>query len=278
MFMVFRNFFAALILVGLFLTGCVTAETPTPQVEAPTSLPATVLAPTPEQAIEAGQKSVTLAVTEYPPYYGEHLEGQGPLSEIIITAYQRMGYEVRLEFFPWARALETAQDGTVDGIFSMWYRADREEWFAFSDPMVPNEIGFYKWTSDTISFERLEDLEPYVVGVVRGYANTPEFDQASYITKEEATDDEMNIRKLCKQRVDLILTDKELARYLIDTNYPECSDSLEWMEPALEIVPQYLAISRLAADYQTKLNDFNEGLKRITEDGSLQQILTKHGF
>lgn len=95
---------------------------------------------------------------------------------------------------------------------------------------------------------------------------------------EEVTSDEQNIRKIYHERVDLILIDKGVAQYLIATKFPEYQEELEWMEPALEHVAQHLVLSKQVAEYRIKLNDFNEGLRLITEDGTLQRILTKHGF
>lgn len=223
-------------------------------------------------------KQIRLASSEYPPYFGEQLDNQGVITEIIVEAYTRIGYEVEIKFMPWARSLEMTKEGDFDGMFALWYREEREQWFAFSAPLPPNELGFYKRRDNPITFTRFEDLRGYRIGTCRGYANPPEFEQATYLRTEEVPSDEQNIQKVYHERVDLILIDKGLAQYLIATKFPEYQEELEWIEPALERVAQHLVLSKQVAAYQTKLNDFNEGLRLITEDGTLQRILTKHGF
>ena len=249
------------------------ADVTTPTATAPASVPDFTPAP-----VSPENRTIVLATTEYPPYYGEHLEGQGVLVEIIIAAYERAGYTVTIDFLPWARALRDAQEGRYDGMFTLWHRPERDEWFVFSAPMMPNVTGFYKRTEAAISFESLEDLAAYRIGAVRGYVNPPEFEQAPYLRIEEADDDATNLRKLYAERVDLIMIDRVLARHLINTQYPEYRQHLEWLEPALIVDPQYLVISKLAPDYQTKLADFNAGLTSITADGTLEDLLAKHGF
>ena len=226
----------------------------------------------------AAAQEVTLVSSEHPPYFGENLGNYGFITEIIVEAYKKAGYDVKVEFMPWARGLELTKQGDYDGMFALWHRKDREEWFVFSDPLPPNELGFYKRASDDISFTTLEDLKPYVIGTVRGYANPPEFDQASYLRKEETVDDETNLRKLLNKRVDLVVIDKGLAMYTLETEFPNQKGDAEWIEPALEKVDQHLVISKKAKDYQQKLEDFNRGLKQLTEEGGVQEILTKHGF
>ena len=87
---------------------------------------------------------------------------------------------------------------------------------------------------DKISFSSLKDLIPYKIGVVRGYVNTKEFDAADYLNKDEANDDLTNFRKLLKNRVDLVIADKFVGKYVMETNLADDVDKIEFIEPPLE--------------------------------------------
>jgi len=220
---------------------------------------------------------IHLASSEYPPYFGEKLDNNGVISEIIVKSFNRVGYDVEITFMPWARAFEMTKRGDFDGMFALWHRKDREKWFLFSEPLLPkNEIGFYKRKENNITYKRLEDLKEYYIGVCRQYANPPEFEQATFLKIEEVVNDKQNILKLYHKRVDLILIDKGLAQYLITTQFPKYQEELEWMEPVLETVEQHLVISKDANVYLIKI--FNEGLRVIKEEGTIQRILRKHEF
>ena len=227
--------------------------------------------------VVAADKVVKLAATEWPPFYGKELKGHGFITEIIATAFERSGYTIEVMFLPWKRALEKSREGAFDGLFTVWYREEREEWFVFSEPLPANEVGFYKRTADDISFATYDDLRPYRIGVVRGYANPPGFDEAGLNTSV-VVDDETNFRKLEKGRIDLVLSDRLVGQYIINTYLAGSDGSFEWLTPALKIDPQHLVFSKQVEGYEQMLKDFNAGLAAIDADGTLAAIMKRHGF
>lgn len=226
----------------------------------------------------SASKEIHLAFGEYPPYYGQELVNNGSISEIIVEAYKRMDYRVKLHFIPsWARRIKETKEGKYDGIYSGWFREERKKWFAFSNPLPPNELGFYKRKNHNISFNKLEDLRPYSVGIVLGYANSEKFEQAQLKTEAVETESQ-NIGKLLLNRIDLVLIDKGVGRYILNTKYADKSSRVEWMPPAIEVANQYLMISKKTDEYQQKLDDFNTGLNILIEHNIVEKIMKKHGF
>ena len=225
----------------------------------------------------AAERTLNIAATEYPPYYGKYLENNGFFTEIIREAFRRNGYDVEIKFLPWKRALEGAKNGMYDGLYSVWYRPEREEWFVFSDPLPANELVFFKHKDNDISFGSYDDLKPYKIGVVRGYALPPGFEEAGLKTAL-ANNDEQNLRKLYRRRLELVLVDKIVAKYIIDTELPEAASELEWLDPPAHVEIQYLVISKKAPDYEAILADFNEGLAAMKADGTLDAIMARQGF
>ena len=222
------------------------------------------------------EKKVRLASSEYPPYFGSELKNKGFLTEVTVEAFKRVGYQTEVEFYPFARTFEYGKSGEVDGIIVLWYTKEREQWFAFSNPLPPNLLGFYKHKSEKINFRTYSDLKPYEIGIVRGYANPSGFDEANLHT-QAVVKDTQNLFKLYRKRIDLVLIDKGVAQYIINTQYPEYEKKLEWLEPALQVKPQYIAFSKKANNYERKLKDFNLGLIRLTEEGGVREIMNKHG-
>lgn len=224
------------------------------------------------------EKNVSLSYVSYPPYYDKDLELGGPLSEIIVAAFADQGYRVRREQLPWSRAIKWTEEGKFDGLYSAWYREEREEHFAFSSPLPGNELVLFKQKKTQISFKDYKDLKPYSIGVVRGYANPPGFDEAD-LNLAAVTTDKQNLLKLADSRIDLALVDKALGKYILKTELPsDKASQIDWIEPPLKVENQYLMFSKKAPDYQQKLEAFNKGLKVITENGELQRILEKHGI
>jgi len=224
------------------------------------------------------ERQILLAATEYPPYYGAKLHNQGVITEIIREAFKRSGYEVEIRFLPWKRALEATRRGEFDALFTAWYRENRTQWFDFSDPLpIANQIGFYKRVNRHIAFRSIEELRPYKIGIVRGYSNPVDFDQAGLDT-EAVTDDRLNMKKLAAGRIDLVLIDRVIGQYIIDTDLPESANLLEWIDPPLKTDDQYLIFSKNVSDFAVKRAAFNRGLRHIIKTGQVRKIITRHGF
>lgn len=224
------------------------------------------------------QETLDIAATEYPPFYGAELEDNGFMTEIVVQAFDRAGFDSSVDFLPWKRAFEGTRDGKYDALFTMWYRQEREEHFLFSDPLPANELVFLVRAGDGGgTFEGFDALTDKTIGVVRGYAAPPGFEEAG-LKVSEARDDEENLRKLLRGRVDMVLTDRIVAQHIINTALVDEQEQFGWMEPPVHVDIQYLVIPKANADSGTLMTAFNEALAAMTADGTLEGIMAKHGF
>jgi len=230
-------------------------------------------------------KIVKLVTLDWPPYIGSEIKDGSSMSpnfgyvaDLVTQAYKKMGYEVIIDFRPWERALNESTSGIYDGLMPEYYSKERESDFVFSAAFPGGPVGFLQRKESKISFKTLKDLSKYTIGIVAGYINTTEFDNASYLKKEEAVDDETNIRKLIGKRIDLIFIDKYVAQFLIKSTFSESSALLEFIEPGLEVKPLYIAFSKKAKGYEQKMKDFNTGLAKLKDEGKIVAIMKAHGL
>jgi polar amino acid transport system substrate-binding protein len=49
-------------------------------------------------------REITMRTLNWEPYDGEELPRQGFFTELVGTAFERAGHQVKVEFMPWARA------------------------------------------------------------------------------------------------------------------------------------------------------------------------------
>ncbi len=226
----------------------------------------------------SSDKKVIIATCEYPPYYGEKLNSRGFITEIVVEAFKRGGYKTQIDFYPWKRALITTKNGINDAIYTIWPSKEREKWFLFSSPLPPNELVFYKNKTRNVKITGYKDLDKYTVGIVRGYKYPKKFNEIEKFRKIEAVDDFMNLFNLAREHVDIIIIDKIQAKYLIKKKFPSLINDLSPVTPAIEVVNQYLAISKKVKNAYIKLDAFNTGLKKMREDGTVTKIMKMHGF
>ena len=234
----------------------------------------------------AGAKPVVrLATLDWEPYIGQKLRDQGYTAALIREAYRDQGWDVKIEFYPWARALHLAKTGAVDGLMPEYFNASRKSEFNYSFPFPGGPLVLYKRKDDAVAFSTdpakdqdraLRALREKRFGVVRGYLNTPVFDAAAYLTKEAASDDATNLRKLVYKRIDLAVIDQRVAEYLIRTQYPEYAGKLEPMQPALADNPLYIAFSLKAPQHNQARVAFNRGLARMKADGRIDALYKKY--
>lgn len=235
----------------------------------------------------ASGKTITLTTSELQPYIGQTLENNGYVYELISEVFQRLGYDVEINFFPWARSIKVAQEGFADGIMPIYYDEKLTEQFVFSDPFPGGNIGLLKRKDLPVSYradpakdpiKALGGLQDYVFGIVRGSVHIPEFDQAKFLKKEVVHDDLLNLKKLFGKRVDFIVIDKYTAADIMVKRLPHMIGHLEFMEPALATRNFHVAFSKKVPGYQQRVEDFNRMLQQVVNDTTLDKILASHGL
>ncbi|MEL6436384.1 MAG: transporter substrate-binding domain-containing protein [Pseudomonadota bacterium] len=229
------------------------------------------------QSAWAQEEALELASTEYPPFYGSELDDNGFVSEIVVEAFNRVGYGSKIDFLPWRRAYESGKAGNYDAVFTMWWRPERAEDYHFSDPLPSNELVFVVRKGDGEVFEGYESLKGKTIGFVRDYAAPPGFEQAG-LRVSESRDDEENLRKLLRGRVDAVLADRIVAQHIINTEMPDEETAFAVLSPPVHIDIQYLAIPKVREGGTELMAAFNSALADMTSDGTLEAIMAKHGF
>ncbi|MDX1451948.1 MAG: transporter substrate-binding domain-containing protein [Oleiphilaceae bacterium] len=226
---------------------------------------------------ETSSKRINLAYVSYPPYYASDLPHGGPISQIIEEAFERAGYSVSREELPWARAFEWTREGEYDALYTAWYREERKEHFAFSEPLPANEIVFFAHRDLARDYNGPESLNNKVLGVVRGYALPAKLSLAS-LSVQRVTSDQQNIEKLVRGYIDVTIIDRALAKYLMRQFAPSKIDLYQALNPPLEIENQHLIFSRKAENYAAKLASFNAAYLQLKAEGRVSQLLKEHGL
>lgn len=228
--------------------------------------------------ISAAAETIRLATLDWEPYIGKSLKNNGYVGEVIREAFQRSGYTVTMDFLPWARVVKMAKEGKYDGYFPEYPADNLNDDFLLSSHFKGGPLVFFKRKGESIPFSSLESLKPYRIGVVRGYINEKNFDAATFLKKDEGTDDLTNFKKLLKKRIDLVVADQFVGSHLIQTHLPDDQGNIDVVDPPLELKDLILCIAKGTPDAQKKMDAFNQGLDAIKSDGTLDRILKSHGF
>ena len=163
-------------------------------------------------------EKVTVATLNWAPYISENMDNQGYVAQIIHKSFESQGYDVELKYWPWARTVAMAEKGKVDAYGPEYYAEKLNELHHVSEPFQGGPAGLFRLKGSDITYETLEDLKGYRIGVVRGYVNEEEFDKADFLEKDPVKDDLTNIKKLLAGRIDLFFCDKYVGKWLAKQN------------------------------------------------------------
>lgn len=159
--------------------------------------------------------AIELSSLEWPPYSGAELPGQGALPQLLRQALSSQNESLLIRFQPWNRAIKSAsEDPFVVGYFPE-YKAENLPCL-YSDSIGTSRLGLAHRSDLTFSWQQLDELARYRIGVVNGYRNSPEFDALVATGKlkvEAAVSDELNLLKLLYGRLDLVVIDEQVMQY-----------------------------------------------------------------
>ncbi|MGD8723654.1 MAG: transporter substrate-binding domain-containing protein [Desulfobacterales bacterium] len=219
------------------------------------------------------------AVTEpWPPYMGPKLMYNGFLPEVLLKAFDKVGYTVTVEFRPWAKAVEQVKTGESDILCGAYYTAEREKFLAYSQPIAEAQDVLFMKKGRNITYQQLADLKPYKIGVVKGAAHGKEFDAADFLKKEEETSSGQNIRKLLVGKIDLMAGPRDVIKFIIKRDFPQFVDKIEVVNPPLSTNKIYFGFSKKVARHRALLEAFSKGLRIIKNDGTFYYLAQKHGI
>ncbi len=225
----------------------------------------------------AEARRVIMATVPWAPFYDPGLEDDGFISEISRAAFSAAGHEAELEFMPWARAMLEVRQGDRHVLMGAYYTEERAETYIASDRIYTTSVGLVALQGLGVdSYDELRDLSEYTIGYGRGWATTDEFDNAEYLDKEAADNNVLNVRKLYAGRIDMIAMNFDrFSKIAEDEGFDP--DEAVFLEPPLQSSGLYVMASRAIDDPETLIEEFNEGLKAIRENGRYDEIVERFG-
>lgn len=243
---------------------------------------------------EDSDKVINLATLNWPPYISEAVCNKGWVFQFTVAILVSKGYQVNIHFYPWARSVMLVEQGKMDILFPEYFIESsapsdavlgkkRRELLALSNKFAGGDLSLLKRKGDSFNLQAdLGNLKGKIIGVVRGYQNTPEFDammDSKQFAVVEALDELQLVKLLVAKRVDLIIGDPSVFIYSV--NYSNLSNrnkqallnSIEKIEPALKYNHLYYAISKNYPQRHQLLDDINLALLEFKQSGETDRFI-----
>jgi polar amino acid transport system substrate-binding protein len=209
-----------------------------------------------------------LVTEEIPPYaYKQNGKPAGASVEIIEALFKEADIPYKISIYPWQRALVTAKTKSAC-IFPIQRTQSREVLFNWVSPVLITQTAFYTTPSSSLNIRVLNDVKGYKIGTYRGsavgeYLTAQGFDVA-YTTK-----DNVNIRKLTSNRIDLWASDTLTASDLAKKEKREIKEALVY----------FTTLRALACNpsvSEDTINKLNKALQIIYQKGIVDSIMKKY--
>lgn len=221
--------------------------------------------------------SLRLSCIDFPPYKiaPNEIGGEGaPLKpgmdvEIIKAAFAGSSLQPEFDFMPFKRAIELAARGEYAGICGCSRSAEREKTFLFSEPVNRVSLGLFAGAKEDLDgISTVDDLAGRHVIMVNGYVLEKELRAAGANISFVPDDRQAGI--MLDHRPHFILAG---FRQPIEYHRERAGLTRPLFFRELSSGPNFLCLSRAYPDVDRVMAIFNEGLKRINEDGSYAAIL-----
>jgi polar amino acid transport system substrate-binding protein len=221
-------------------------------------------------------REISIETLEWPPNISEKLPGYGLNSALVKAAFEAAGHTVNIQFLPWTRALSDVLEGRADVVMGAYYNEQRVTKYIYSDLIYHVDVGLIARPGlNKKDYESLQELVPYKIGIARSYTNSEEFDAARYLKKIIAATPLLNVRKLFRGRIDMTVMSFDSFRYEAEKE-GFCPDRATFLQPPLQRHGLYIMGSKKISDGQKIINDFNNGLKTIKENGTFDSIMQEY--
>ena len=202
-------------------------------------------------------------VTEpFPPYtFATDGRAAGPMVDVLQAACAKLGWSCSIEVLPWRRALNMAQHGEVEGIFTVVDSPERRQYFHVSPPVI--EARYVLFARLGSGFQYAGDPQTLAGRVIGAYGPS-----ATALTLEQL------IEGVPRTRSEIEPDNRTVVRKLAAGRYGEDGLAL-----ANEAVAQHLmredGLHNLQPAGLVKAFGYSFGLTRQSVDPAQAQALAK---
>ncbi|WP_432579665.1 substrate-binding periplasmic protein [Vibrio sinus] len=217
-----------------------------------------------------GKEVVTLATSEWTPYQSKRLKHDGFVTQIVVEAFEKEGYEVELAYLPWVRGYELVKQGKLDGTFIWAFSKEREKDFLFSEPVIHLALSIFHRSNMQLNWNNPSDFSQYRIGGQIGFDyGLSELEKNETLTIFRIANAEGNYHKLTNNRLDIILDFTDVGYHLI--NKLGLTGQITASPKPLNTRAYSLLISKQSPRARELINAFNRGIKKMRDSAQIEK-------
>lgn len=218
----------------------------------------------------ASAQTIVFGANESPPFWSSEMD-QGGMGGAIVQAISReAGLHAAIEFKPLQRLIDLDTGNDVGNpVFFM-----RNQDYAAIIPIAIYQSALFYYApnhANSITFQRLDDLKKYRIGILKGTLLDRTFFARAGIDFAESYSQESLFKKLKLGRIDLVLEIDMIGYHTIGKLFPEERDAFQSL-----VMPQSsnpIAMMMAEETPAAIAEKYQAALKRIIRDGRYLGLL-----
>ncbi|PWC44229.1 transporter substrate-binding domain-containing protein [Azospirillum sp. TSO22-1] len=212
----------------------------------------------------------TIASEDHFPPYNYSLKGKrtGVDTEIVEALLKELGVTPVHRPLSWREVVQSMDENTADVAFQFIASPTRFEQYNMIGPFRTGTTVFVVRKDSDITYERLEDLAPYRIGVVDGFSYAPDFDAATFLEKVPSSSNVVNFRRLMLGRVDVVVGDLHVLNHVAKQD-GRLKDVRVLPKP-VGLVPRYIALPKAR---KAKAEQLQAAFIKLRDDGTIARIV-----
>lgn len=196
---------------------------------------------------------------------------QGLDVELVKAVLDEAKIDYQLRLYPWARVKRLLDSGAVEMAFQFAGTPERQAQYELVGPLRSGSTVFMTTPQTRLpDWQSLDDLQPYVIGQVRGYAYESTFDQADLSRDSSAQNPRQLVSMLLAGRIDIIVGDRLQLQHYVHEQRAEAGVRI-LPKPLVEM-PRYVAFKK---GDKARAGAFAAALKRLQQQDALRPILQR---
>lgn len=221
--------------------------------------------------------TIALADVDYPPFYFKDNDNFSGISiEVLEHIAADLGFTLNYQRSSWQGALNSLKTGKADLITTMFYTEERAQFALYPDEPHAIEINQFITRPDlSISYDgSLNALKQYRIGMVSGYTYGKEYDSAHFLKKDVVNNESQLIKMLIGKRFELAIGNPFAIKLQADRQ--GVSHQIILLEPAVDISPIYMAISKKTPNAAYLVQQFSKSIKSLKRSPKYSGMLKKY--
>ena len=216
----------------------------------------------------SSSRIVRFAAEDWPPFISHSLPADGMSGAMVSAVFERMGYVVKYEYFPWKRAMQFGLSSPrYAGFLAVWRTPEREKLCHFSVPVGNTHSVLAYLKEDGAPGATLAELGKLRIGTVAGYSNGEQFDgmvARGELKTEEGLNDATNLKKLLIRRYRVIVIERHVLQHLLmGRNFSKAErERIAIVDTIFKERPVHVCFQR-TAEGAAQQKRFNEAAREI---------------